>query len=160
MGLIRTDSIIFLIGAGCSMDAQIKASGQMLYEIESLIKYDASWKPFCDLYYYVKSAILYADGIQGIFDNNINIERLVGVLRDLKKKEQNPIYPFIGSWNEKIIELAGKGFRNIVEFDKLLSEKIVDFVTLERDTKSRVAYYQNFYKFQIDVQVPLRTRPQ
>ena len=82
----------------------------MIDEIETLIKNDDAWKPYRALYYYVKSAILYADGIQEHFDNNINIERLVGVLRDLKKKERNPIYPFIGSWNEKLLELGGAGF--------------------------------------------------
>jgi len=138
------------------MDAQIKSSKQMMDEIELLIINDADWKQYRNLYNYVKSAILYADGIQGKFDNNINIERLVGVLRDLKKKEQNPIYPFIGSWNEKIIELAGEGFSNIDEFDKLLSKKIVDFVTLHRDTQSRVAYYQKFYEFQKSIQAAIR----
>ncbi|WP_061212645.1 SIR2 family protein [Syntrophomonas wolfei] len=156
MGLIKADSIIFLIGAGCSMDAQIKTSGQMIHEIEELIKTNPEWMPFRNLYFYVKSAILYADGIQGMFDNNINIERLVGVLRDLKKKERNPIYPFIGSWNEKLIELAGEGFSNIDKFDKLLSKKIVDFVTLHNNTMARVAYYKKFYDFQKSIQAPIR----
>jgi len=78
MGLLKADSIIFLIGAGCSVDANIKTSGQMVNEIENLIKIDDVWKEYRALYYYVKSAILYADGIQEKFDNNINIERLVG----------------------------------------------------------------------------------
>jgi hypothetical protein len=157
MGLLKADSIIFLIGAGCSADAKIKTSGQMIDEIEMLIKTDETWKPYRSLYYYVKSAILYADGIQEHFDiSNINIERLVGVLRDLKKKERNPIYPFIGSWNEKLIELGGAGFSNIDKLDKLLSEKIVDFVTLHCDTASRVAYYKKFYEFQKSIQFPIR----
>jgi hypothetical protein len=156
MGLIKVDSIIFLIGAGCSRDAQIKTSGQMLDEIEDLITSKEEWKPYRNLYYYVKSAILYADGIQGIFDNNINIERLVGVLRDLKKKERNPIYPFIGSWNEKLIELAGDSFLRIDAFDKLLSKKIVNFVTLHNNTTTRVAYYKKFYEFQQSIQAPIR----
>lgn len=156
MGLLKADSIIFLIGAGCSVDANIKTSGQMVNEIENLIKIDDVWKEYRALYYYVKSAILYADGIQEKFDNNINIERLVGVLRDLKKKERNAIYPFIGSWNEKLIELGGVGFSNIVKLDKLLSEKIVDFVTLDRNTTSRVAYYKKFYEFQKSIQFAIR----
>ncbi len=156
MGLLKADSIIFLIGAGCSADAKIKTSGQMIDEIETLIKTDDTWKPYRALYYYVKSAILYADGIQEHFDNNINIEKLVGVLRDLKKKERNPIYPFIGSWNEKLIELGGAGFSNIDKLDKLLSEKIVDFVTLHSDTASRVAYYKKFYEFQKSIQFAIR----
>ena len=156
MGLLKADSIIFLIGAGCSADAKIMTSGQMIEEIEKLITTDDTWKPYRHLYYYVKSAILYADGIQEKFDNNINVERLVGVLRDLKIKERNPIYPFIGSWNEKLIELGGTGFSKIVEFDKLLSEKIVDFVTLHSDTASRVAYYKKFYDFQMSFQFPIR----
>jgi len=156
MGFIRADSVVFIIGAGCSMDAQIKTSGQMLDEIEALIVDDEEWKQYRSLYYYVKSAILYADGIRGNFDNNINIERLVGVLRDLKKKEQNPIYPFIGSWNEKIVELAGNGFSNVDKFDRLLGRKIVDFVTLHRDTQSRVMYYKGFYEFQRSIQAAIR----
>ncbi|MDD3436559.1 MAG: hypothetical protein PHC64_05340, partial [Candidatus Gastranaerophilales bacterium] len=156
MSSIKSDSIIFLLGAGCSMDADIKASSQMLNVIEKLIKTDDEWKPYCNLYYYVKSAILYADGVQGDFDNNINIERLVGVLRDLKKKEKNPIYPFIGNWNEKLYELAGDGFSNIDSFDKKLSKKIVEFVTLEKDTKRRVSYYERFYDFQKNIQAPIR----
>lgn len=156
MASIKTDSVIFLLGAGCSVDAQIKSSAQMLDEIESLINNDEDWKPFRDLYYYVKSAILYADGIQGLFDNNINIERLVGVLRDLKKKEKNPIYPFIGAWNEKLSELAGERFTNIASLDKKLSKKIVDFVTLQRDTQARIGYYKRFYEFQKSIQSPIR----
>jgi hypothetical protein len=128
----------------------------MMDEIERLITIDDAWKQYRQLYYYVKSAILYADGIQERFDNNINVERLVGVLRDLKIKERNPIYPFIGSWNEKLIELGGAGFSKIGEFDKLLSEKIVDFVTLHSDTVSRVAYYKKFYEFQTSFQFPIR----
>lgn len=156
MGLLKADSIIFLIGAGCSVDAKIKTSKEMITEIENLIKTDDTWKKYRALYYYVKSAILYADGIQENFDNNINIERFVGVLRDLKKKERNPIYPFIGSWNEKLIELGGEGFSKIYDFDKLLSEKIVEFVTLQKDTRSRVAYYKRFYEFQQSIQFPVR----
>lgn len=128
----------------------------MIAEIETLIKNDETWQPYRNLYYYVKSAILYADGIQGNFDNNINIERFVGVLRDLKKKERNPIYPFIGTWNEKLIELGGNAFSEITEFDKLLSHKIVDFVTLHSDTTTRVAYYKKFYDFQKSIQFAIR----
>jgi len=156
MGLLKADSIIFLIGAGCSADAKIKTSGQMIDEIETLIKNEDEWKFYRQLYYYVKSAILYADGIQENFENNMNVERLVGVLRDLKKNERNPIYPFIGSWNEKLIELGGIGFSNIDKFDRLLSEKIVDFVTLHSDTASRVSYHKKFYEFQTSIQFPIR----
>ncbi|MDR1260532.1 MAG: SIR2 family protein [Oscillospiraceae bacterium] len=138
------------------MDAEIKTSRQMMDEIETLIKTNDEWIPFRNLYYYVKSAILYADGIQGMFDNNINIERLVGVLRDLNKKERNPIYPFIGSWNEKLIELAGDEFSNIGKFDALLSKKIIDFVTLHNNTIARVSYYKKFYEFQQSIQAAIR----
>ena len=37
MGLLKADSIIFLIGAGCSVDANIKTSGQMVNEIEKVV---------------------------------------------------------------------------------------------------------------------------
>ena len=157
MNTIKADSVIFLLGAGCSRDADIKTSSEMVLEIENLINSDDSeWNKYRELYYYVKSAILYADGVQGIFENNVNIERLVGVLRDLKKKERNPIYPFIGNWNEKLLEVAGDKFCNIETFDKKLSEKIVDFVTLDKETERRVSYYTKFYEFQRDIEASIR----
>ncbi len=157
MNTIKADSVIFLLGAGCSRNADIKTSNEMILEIENLINsQNTEWNIHRELYYYVKSAILYADGVQGIFDNNVNIERLVGVLRDLKKKERNPIYPFIGNWNEKLIELAGERFRNIETFDRKLSEKIVDFVTLNKETEKRVSYYIKFYEFQREIEASIR----
>ena len=37
-----------------------------------------------------------------------------------------------------------------------MSEKIVDFVTLDRNTTSRVAYYKKFYEFQKSIQFAIR----
>lgn len=157
MNTIKADSVIFLLGAGCSRDADIKTSNEMILEIESLINSDTTeWSAYRELYYYVKSAILYADGIQGIFENNVNIERLVGVLRDIKKKERNPIYPFIGNWNEKLLELAGEKFKNIDTFERKLSKRIVDFVTLDKETEKRVSYYKRFFDFQKEIESPIR----
>ena len=76
--MFKKDEIIFLIGAGASSDAGILTSCKMIEDLERLLKQERSWKEYAPLYNYIKSAIVYADGIQGNFDQtNYNIERLV-----------------------------------------------------------------------------------
>ncbi|MCA3052438.1 MAG: hypothetical protein ING54_05190, partial [Rhodocyclaceae bacterium] len=92
----KKDEVIVLLGAGASVDAGIPHSAEMVRQIEKLIENE--WNQFKDLYNYVRSAIFYADGIRGTFDGNVsyNIERLVVALDELSRREEHPLYPFIG----------------------------------------------------------------
>ena len=79
----------------------------MVHEIERLVSSDSDeWSCFRDLYLYIRSAIFYADGLDGIFGDNVpfNIERLVNVLDELHKKERHTLYPFVGAWNPKLLD--------------------------------------------------------
>ena len=51
---IKGEDFIFLFGAGASLEAGIPISNKMVEEIEVLIKTDSDWKPFKDLYFYLR----------------------------------------------------------------------------------------------------------
>jgi hypothetical protein len=82
MSLRKEDSILVLLGAGASAEAGIPVSREMIKKLEYLLYNDSEWEPYRDLYNFIKSAIYFADGIGGRFDNkvNYNIERLVNTL--------------------------------------------------------------------------------
>lgn len=150
--MFREDEIIILLGAGCSKEAGIPTSVDMVKEIES--KLDSEWKDFKTLYHFVKSCILYADGLQAKYNEPLNIERLVNTLTELEKKEEHPIFPFIGSWNSKVVELCGSDFKNIEALKEKIIEQLKDWVTLSDYSKS--SYYKHFFKFSSEIQFPLR----
>ena len=72
--MFKKDEVIFLVGAGSSVDAGIPASCGMISALEELLKENPEWKEYASLYHFVKSAIIYADGIKGKFEvSNFNI---------------------------------------------------------------------------------------
>ena len=154
--MFKKDEIIFLIGAGASSDAGILTSCKMIEDLERLLKQERSWKEYAPLYNYIKSAIVYADGIQGNFDQtNYNIERLVNTLDELLKSDKHPIFPFIGSWTPKLPEVSGNDFKKLSGFRKKIMEQLSrHWVQLEYDGNAR--YYSGLIKFQKEYQFPLR----
>jgi len=114
----RNKDIIFLLGAGASAEAGIPPSGKMVEQIESLLKDDAEWTEFLALYHHIKSAIHYAAGLKGQFGDDVpyNIETLVNTLYELERNEQHPLYPFIASWNSRLMALADSDFSKVKEF--------------------------------------------
>ena len=86
--IFKRNEIIILLGAGASVEAGIPDSNKMVHAIERLVSNNSDeWSCFRDLYRYIRSAIFYADGLDGIFGDNVpfNIERLVNV-DELHKK--------------------------------------------------------------------------
>jgi len=152
MNNFREDDILILIGAGCSKEAEIPTSIDMVKEIEKKISNE--WKDYKELYHFLKSSILYADGLQGKYGEELNIERLVNTLSELEKKEEHPIYPFISGWNSKIIELCGHNFGKIREFKSKIIEQLKEWITL--DDYSKASYYQKIIDFELSLGYPLR----
>ena len=150
--MFREDDIIILIGAGCSADAGIPTSTQMISKVEQLL--EREWKEFKKIYYFMKSSIQYADGIKGYFNVNLDIERLVSVLSELEKKENSILFPFIGSWNPRLLELAGYDFRIISNFKEEILKKLITWIQLDNYIKA--SYYKNFFRFQKEYNFPLR----
>jgi hypothetical protein len=151
--MFRENELLILIGAGCSADAGIPTSKQMIQDLERLLG-EAKWTTYRDLYHYVRSSILYGDGIKGDFGNNIDIERLVSVLQEIEKKESGVLFPFIGSWNQKLPELAGHNFMTIKEFREKILAQLKKWVCLD-DYRS-AAYYSKFFELSAQYNFPLR----
>ena len=146
---------MILIGAGCSYDAGMPISKTMVDELEKLLQSEDTWKEYSMFYHLVKSAILYSDGIQGKTYNNFDIERLVNVLAELEKRENNPIYPFVGGWIPRLLETAGYDFQDTCKkFRHLILQQLKQWVNLP-DTK-KANYYTKFFNFQTDYNFALR----
>lgn len=150
----KKDEVIVLLGAGASVDAGIPHSAEMVRQIEKLIENE--WNQFKDLYNYVRSAIFYADGIRGTFDGNVsyNIERLVVALDELSRREEHPLYPFIGAWNPRLSQVAGIDFRNVAEFKTKILEKLRT-QWIEIDNYDKADYFQGLARFQKQLNFPL-----
>lgn len=151
----RYKDIIFLLGAGASAEAGISTSGKMIKEIEDLLKSHGEWKPFTELYHHIKSAIHYAAGLRGEFNDAVsyNIETLVNTLYELERNESHPLYPFIASWNARFLSLAGERFTNVEKFRKLILKKLKSWVS--PDSTSLAKYYEGFIKIRQDLNFPL-----
>ena len=157
--IFKRDEIILLLGAGASVEADIPDSSKMVQKIEELVSDDDNrdWSGFRDLYRYVRSAIFYADGLDGIFGDKVpfNIERLVNVLDELSKKERHTLYPFVGAWNPKLQDVAGSKFEEVSNFrSKIIRILRERWVALQVEEKA--AYYQGLLRFQEEYEYPLR----
>lgn len=139
---IKGENILFLLGAGASADAGIPISNQMVGKIETLLKNDGDWRPHQDLYFYLKSSVNYSDGIFGHFNEAFNVERLLIVINEIEKRDKNIMYPFIGSWNIRLLDLAGNNFENISNFKKLIRKQLIEWVGLRNYDEA--SYYQSF----------------
>lgn len=146
---INSDHMLFLLGAGASVEAGIPISSQMVSKIEGLINSNDDWKPFKDLYFYLKSSINYSDGIMGKFDESFNVERLLIVISEIEKREGNIMYPFIGSWNIRLLDLAGTNFENITKFQKLIRGQLNNWVRIKN--YENASYYEAFDSLQSEI---------
>lgn len=146
---IKGEQLLFLFGAGASADAGIPISNQMVSEIENLVINNPEWKSFKDLYFYLKSSIIYSDGILGKFNELFNVERLLIVISEIEKRESNIMYPFIGTWNIRLLDLGGKNFENIRKFHKLIRKQLNEWVGLR--SYDDASYYQAFVSLSTDV---------
>ena len=146
---IKGEQLLFLFGAGASVDAGIPISNQMVSDIEDLIINHNDWKSYKDLYYYLKSSINYSDGILGKFNEPFNVERLLIVISEIEKRESNIMYPFIGTWNIRLLDLAGNNFENIKKFHKLIRKQLNEWVGLR--TYDAANYYQSFVSLSAEI---------
>ena len=151
----RSEDIVFLLGAGASVDAKIPMSAHMINEIETLLSEDEDWKPFHDLYNHVKSSIHYSAGLKGMFgwDVPFNIETLVNTLYELERNEEHPLYPFIAAWNSRFVGLAHADFSNVRKFRRKILQQLKKWMSPE-DT-SAGSYYEGFRAIQNDLNFPL-----
>ncbi len=67
----RSTDVMFLLGAGASVDAGIPASATMISEVEKLLQTNREWQDYLDLYHHVKSAIHFSAGLKGRFGDAV-----------------------------------------------------------------------------------------
>jgi hypothetical protein len=147
---VRENNIIFLLGAGCSKSAGIPVSNEMVEEVEKLLETDSEWKKYANLYNYLRSSIEYSEGIFGNFGDTFNIERLLIIMNEIEKRDRNIIYPFIGSWNLRLSDVAGQNFEKITELKRLIKNKLLDWTNPKELTK-KADYYKGFAKFHSEI---------
>jgi hypothetical protein len=152
---IKENNIIFLLGAGCSKEAEIPISNEMVSKVERKLLEETDWKTYTDLYFYLRSSIDYSEGIFGNFGNAFNIEKLLIVMGQIEQRDKNIIYPFIGSWNIRLPEVAGKNFERITELKTLINKELYKWVT-PKDLLNKASYYEGFVKIATEVGKTIR----
>lgn len=152
--MLRENDVIFFVGAGCSVEAGIPHTKQMIAEIERKVKDDHDWQSYHDLFNLTKSSIFYSRGIRGSFDQTLNIEEMVNILSELEKRDEISLLPFIGTWNTKLIAVAGHDFEVIRSFKEKIVDQLRAWINLKSYNKAQ--YYQGFLKFQAEYNFPLR----
>jgi hypothetical protein len=151
----KKDEVLVLLGAGASVDAGIPHSADMVSQIEAALEKD--WKEFRELYNFVRSAIFYADGIRGTYANEVayNIERLVMSLDELARREEHPLYPFVGAWNPRLLQVAGADFERVLPFRTKILEKL-RHQWIEIHNYDAANYFRGLINFQKELNYPLR----
>jgi hypothetical protein len=151
---IKENNTLFLIGAGCSKEAGIKIANDMVGDVDQMVRCKEQWKKYADLYYYLRSSIEFSEGIFGNFQRQFNIEKLLLIINELEKKEKNIVYPFIGNWNNRLLDVAGKKFESLKELKELIHDQLYNWINI--DHYDRGCYYNGFGVFKKDIGKPLR----
>lgn len=148
--------IIFLLGAGASKNADIPISSEMLYNLEKSLSSNVEDESWLEIYHYVLGAISFAKGCRGSKGmGTTNIEDIMKTLRLLANRQYEDIYPFVGSWHEKISQFESKDskcFKKLIEF---IEEKFVEWVDL-KDKEMKANYLQGFGKLAKDLSAKIR----
>ena len=143
-------SVVFLLGAGCSYDANVPISKDMILKLEQLLS--ASYKDdLYPLYEYVKYTMEYGSKLYQR-DRDFNIESLLITLHALAEHKKTHLYPFVNGYTNDLIELAGSQFKNIKLLINLIQKELPGWVTLT--TYKNASYYKNFETFQKSLNLP------
>lgn len=152
---IRENSLLFLLGAGASVDAGIMHAKDMTNDIEDKVQHCNEFKQFKDLYNFLKSSIIYQRGLEGEFnDRGATIEDLLNVLSDINLKHQNKLYPFIGSWNVHLLKVAGDDFEQVAALDKTIREQLFDWINIRN--YDNAVYFNGFGALANEIGIALR----
>ena len=152
--LVRDNDIIFILGAGASADAGIPVISKMQDDVENFISEKADWKEFNNLYCLIKASYEYSYQIQGK-KGNWNLEVLLNILSELSKKEEHPLYPFIGSWNVKFDEVIKDDFTLISKFSNKIRDKLVEWVKIDNNKRQLLGYFKKFLELRNELTFPL-----
>lgn len=152
--LVRDNDIIFILGAGASADADVPVLSKMEEDVIDFIKNKERWKKYYKLYHLLKASYNYSYEIQGKTPY-FNLEILLNIIQELMKKEEHPIYPFIGSWIVKFNEVIKEDFKLLENFDKDIRSKLVEWVKIDNNKRQKIDYFEGFLNFKKEMNFPL-----
>lgn len=135
--------MLFILGAGASVDAGIKHAKAMTEDIEKRIRSEPKFSPFCHLYNYLKSSIIYQRGLQGRFeDRTATIEELLVVLTEIGQVHRSRLYPFIGCLDIHLLQVAGTEFKNVRDLDEVIRSQLFEWINISN--YDRALYFRKF----------------
>lgn len=152
ISLLAENSVVFLLGAGCSIDAGVPMANRMVENLDSEIGTQSS--DIRDIYYYLKSAILFSANIKGNFGNTFSIEVLMCVIEELLKKEDHLIFNYTNGWNLQFYRLAGDDFKNLHSLQQFVNNKLIEWISPKEGYTNE--YYKGFVEFQLKYQYAVR----
>ena len=145
-------AVVFLLGAGCSYDADVPVSSGMISRLENLLLTEHSEDLF-PLYRFVRYTMEYGNKLVGN-NQDFNIESLLVTLHALAEHKNTHLYPFINGYSYDLREVAGTQFERIRDLIKTIEKELPGWVTL---TSYRAAsYYQGFAQFQQQLNYAIR----
>lgn len=155
------DDVCFLLGAGASVPAKVPTSQEMISSMEEGFAGRARKKPpvaedFRHLYWHVKSSIQFARGLEGAPSApEFNIETLVAALTELERHIAHPLYPFVATWNQRLWDLAGRGFKEVENFKVAVLSALQSWILVE-GIDQNAAYLAGLKDLRRSFEHPLR----
>ena len=135
---LREDSLLFILGAGASVDAGIKHAKAMTEDIETKIRSEPEFQQFFHLYNYLKSSIIYQRGLRGEFeDHTATIEELLVALTEIGQIHMSRLYPFIGSLDIHLLKVAGTEFKKVKDLDKMIRTQLFEWINITNYDRAR-----------------------
>ena len=78
----------------------------------------------------------------------------MNTLYELERNEEHPLYPFIASWNSRLVSLSDKDFSKVSAFRRLILKQLKTWVS--PDDISLADYYKGLVAIQRGLTFPLR----
>lgn len=130
---LTSDSIVFLLGAGASIDAGIPALGKITDDLETYIDWLSKVKKdpgIKNLYTYFKNE---SYSTTYSLNSSPNIENILALINDLlSARSQRRIYNLIGSWDKELMEITKGDITKIRELKTLIDDFFLNLLAWRR----------------------------
>jgi SIR2-like domain len=134
-----------LAGGGLSVDAGLPDSMQLALKFKSYLQDLASdsknteARSQLNLLYFLLGGIRFQRARHGIDpDQPINIEQVATAALRLKHRREDPLAPYVASWNEKIAEFEIEGDGGLDRFGEVIFARLKDW--LDTPSKEKIDY--------------------
>ncbi|HTS06449.1 MAG TPA: SIR2 family protein [Candidatus Eisenbacteria bacterium] len=72
----------------------------------------------------------------------------------MEKNREGLLYPFIGAWNQRLVEVAGLNFQKLRDFRNEIISTLRDWITIPQYQSA--SYYQGLFRLRDEYNFPLR----